>query len=152
MQYWGILVFSRKHNNMFIATLLFLGLLAGNFAFAAPAVCDKTVEEARLGETHSYDVAGEGRLYFHTAPNAACINKKVFVIPGDYLSAHTVAGKNAEWVSVNYMAKDGEDYSGWVKADRLKFTGASGSNMNDNKLKFYKKAMAAAKAGKMGVP
>ncbi len=137
---------------MLKAIFLSLGLFAGGVAFAAPAVCAKPVEEAHLGETHSFDVTGKGRLYFHTAPNDACINKKVFVIAGDYLSAHTVAGKQAEWVSVNYMAKDGEEYSGWVKTDRLMFTGASGSNMNDNKLKFYKKAMAAAKAGKMGVP
>ncbi len=129
-----------------------LGLFAANAAFAAPAICDQQVEEAHLGETHSFAVAGKGRLYFHTAPHDACINKKVFVIPGDSLSAHTIAGRKNEWVSVNYMAKDGEDYSGWVKTDRLKFTGASGSNMDDNKLKFYKKAMAAAKAGKMGVP
>lgn len=63
-------------------------------------------------------VIGTGRVHFHEAPDEACANKKIFVIPGDSLTIY--AGLEDEsWLEVNFIAKDGEDYTGWVKADRV---------------------------------
>ena len=64
-------------------------------------------------------VIGTGRVHFHTAPNEACANNKLFVIPGDGLTIYSML-EDKSWLEVNYVAKDGEDYTGWVKADRVK--------------------------------
>lgn len=63
-------------------------------------------------------VIGTGRLHFHEAPDGACANKKIFVIPGDSLTVYASL-EDESWLEVNYIAKDGEDYTGWVKADRV---------------------------------
>jgi hypothetical protein len=63
-------------------------------------------------------VIGTGRVHFHKAPDEACANKKIFVIPGDSLNIY--AGLEDEsWLEVIFIAKDGEDYTGWVRADRV---------------------------------
>jgi len=62
---------------------------------------------------------GAGRVHFHTAPNEACANNKLFVIPGDGLTIYSML-EDKSWLEVNYVAKDGEDYTGWVRADRVK--------------------------------
>jgi len=128
-------------------------LLSGSLAQAADIECNgKGVEELFLSVHHSFQVAGTGRLYFHTAPDARCIDKKVFVIPGDSLDARTVSGDKNEWVSVTYLKKNGEDVSGWVRAERLMFTGASGMNMTPEKAAYYTEAARKARDGKLGLP
>lgn len=64
-------------------------------------------------------VIGTGRAHFHTAPNEACVNKKIFVIPGDSLTIYSSL-EDESWLEVNFVAKDGEDYTGWVQANRVK--------------------------------
>jgi len=140
---------------MFKAAALFtLTLLTGAPALAQAAdVCKAEVpEEIILVERYQYKVAGTGRLHLHTAPYDKCINKKVFVIPGDSLTAYTEAGPNGEWTSVMYIAKNGDDYSGWVRTERLQFVGAMGGDMSPGKIKFYEKAAKEAAAGKLGSP
>jgi len=65
------------------------------------------------------EVIGRGRAYFYTAPDEACTNKKVFVVPGDALIIYSIL-QDESWLEVNFVAKDGQDYTGWVKADRVK--------------------------------
>ena len=135
-----------------IAAIAF-SLSAMSAAQADQVSCDgKGVEEVFLSERQTFQVAGAGRLYFHTAPDERCVDKKVFVIPGDSLNAFTVSGEKDEWVSVTYLKKNGEDVSGWVKAERLMFTGASGMNMTPEKVKYYNEAADKARAGKLGLP
>lgn len=100
-------------------------LFASNFSFAAGVSCEAVSAKAesqggalfpRLG----YKVVGKGRLYFYSAPDAAC-RTATFVIPKDHLIAYTEFGG---WLSVMYThPKTGEPSDGWVKADRLKVTG-----------------------------
>lgn len=71
-------------------------------------------------------VIGTGRAYFHTAPDEACANKKLFVIPGDGLTVYAML-EDQTWVQVNFVAKDGEDYTGWLKADRVEIGEAYGA-------------------------
>ena len=137
---------------MFRAIVGTLALCAATLAHAEPALCKVAPDESPLGLSYSFKVAGKGRLHFHSAPNDACIDKKVFVIPGDALDAAGVAGPNAEWVSVTYYPKDADMVNGWVRSNRLMFTGASGTNMTDAKHNYLTKAAAAAKAGKLGMP
>lgn len=68
-------------------------------------------------------VIGKGRAHFHQAPNAQCI-RKPFLIPGDRMVVHrTMPG----WVSVVYTSsKDGEEYVGWLKEERVELKGQLG--------------------------
>ena len=132
--------------------IVLVGVFAGSLAWAEPAVCKVAPTTAMLTETHQFKVAGQGRLYFHSAPDARCVDKKTFVIPGDALLAYKIAGANADWVSVNFTAKNGDEVSGWVTSKRLMFMGAFGGNMSAEDAADYKKAAAAAKAGKLGMP
>jgi hypothetical protein len=134
------------------ATLFALFLLSLHPFQGAYAACDTPKDEVHLPERFMYQVAGSGRLYLYKAPNEACLDKSLFVIPGDSLTAYTESGSQGEWTSVMYIAKDGEDYSGWVKTNRLKFRGAAGMDMTPEDIKFYQKAAAAADAGKLGSP
>lgn len=134
------------------ASLFTLALLAASPVLAADICKGDVPEEVVLAERYQYKVAGTGRLHLHTGPSEKCINKKVFVIPGDDLVAFTEAGENGEWTSVMYMAKNGDDYSGWVRTERLRFIGAMGGNMSPETIRFYQKAAQAAAEGKLGSP
>ena len=95
-------------------------------ASASAANCDAIYKQAQEKELRrvpvsSYRVTGAGRLYFHTAPDAACRDAKVFVIPGDKLTVYT---EYQVYVSVMYLnPKSGEDFMGWVETKRLELVG-----------------------------
>jgi hypothetical protein len=77
--------------------------------------------EVRLNPPSAYVVAGTGRLPFHLAPDAACRDKNIFVIPGDRLTAYS---EYQGYTSVMYLnPKTGQDFSGWVESKRLQFAG-----------------------------
>ena len=97
----------------------------------------------------TYEVAGSERLYFYTAPNEKCINKNSFVILNDVLFTYEEFGA---WTQVMFNSKTGEPTFGWVKTQRLKFTGAFGMELTAEDFKFYTDAAKVAKAGKLGSP
>jgi hypothetical protein len=77
--------------------------------------------EIRLNPPSAYKVGGTGRLPFHTAPDASCRDKKIFVIPGDRLTAYA---ELQGYTSVVYLnPKSGETFNGWVESKRLEFAG-----------------------------
>jgi riboflavin synthase alpha subunit len=51
--------------------------------------------------------------------------KGIFVIKGDSL---TVYKSYKDWFNVMYIAKDGEDYTGWVSSKQIKINGQYGNN------------------------
>jgi len=75
-------------------------------------------------------VIGTGRLHFHSAPDEACANKKLFVIPGDGLTVYSSL-EDETWLEVNFVAKDGEDYTGWVQANRVELGEPYGGPQDD---------------------
>lgn len=93
------------------------------------ADCSKLASTAKAREAyirppHSFELTGTGRLYFHSAPDAQCRSKAVFVVPGDRLIAYSAVD---DWYSVMYLnPKTGEDVSGWVRSERLKDRGTVG--------------------------
>jgi len=101
---------------------LLLNLSPSAFAAEAAVDCDALHEKANA-EAGSYrppvegKVIGQGRVYFHSAPNSACITKKVFVVPGDGLTVY--ASTEDGWDQVMYIAKNGDDFSGWVEEKRV---------------------------------
>ena len=64
----------------------------------------------------SFTVIGRGRLFFYSAPDERCIQKNIFIIPGDQVNAYT---EYSDFVSVMYIDSHGKDTEGWVKRDRL---------------------------------
>lgn len=129
-----------------------LALLIVNAVHAAGPACDVAPQDTPLPHRYSYVVAGTGRLHLHKAPDKRCADKRLFVIPRDSLVAYSDYGPEGEWTLVRYRAKSGKDYSGWVLTKRLRFTGATGPDISPAAQAYYKKAAAAAKAGKLGAP
>lgn len=108
---------------------LFSGL--SQAAVNCSALAEKTTGTA--GEFHPVvqaQVIGAGRLHFHDAPDEACTDKKLFVIPGDYLTAYSMTA-DEKWLEVNFVAKSGDDYTGWVEAERVKLGEPYGAPPDD---------------------
>lgn len=70
-------------------------------------------------------VIGNKKLYFYSSPDVQCKMDGVFVIKGDSL---TIYKPYKDWLNVMYIAKDGEDYMGWVSAKQVKVNGQYGKN------------------------
>jgi len=108
--------------------ILFLVLVCFPAAFAW-ADCAKLNEEATAKAAayyprESYAVTGTGRLYFYTAPSTECRDEKTFVIPGDSLVLYS---DYKGWYNVGFFnAKTGKDALGWVRPERLKYSGTLG--------------------------
>jgi len=64
---------------------------------------------------------GPGRLYFYTAPDDACRNPEVFVLPGEEIVGYaTMDG----FTKVMYISANHSQVStGWVKTEGLAYTG-----------------------------
>ncbi|NBF06438.1 SH3 domain-containing protein [Pseudomonas sp. Fl5BN2] len=100
-----------------------------------PVLAETAVDCATLSDNVSLEagayrppleakVIGAGRLHFHSGPNAACVNHTLYVVPDDVLTAY--ASSDNGWTQVMYIAKDGEDYTGWVEEKRLQLGGHYG--------------------------
>jgi hypothetical protein len=63
-------------------------------------------------------VFGEGRLYFYSAPDEECTNKKLFIVPGDSMEIFKAFDK---YSFISYKNQNtGKISSGWVVSERLK--------------------------------
>jgi len=128
-------------------------LLLSNAAYGAQITCGVDPNDAVSNDRQLwYEVAGSGRLYLYSGPDEKCLNKDLFVVPGDTLISYKDYGKDGEWSSVMYTSKSGKSVDGWVHTKRLRFTGASSRDMTPEAIKFYEKAAEAAKKGKLGRP
>jgi hypothetical protein len=112
--------------NLPVIAVILAACMALTAASASAADCAAIYKQAQEKELRrvpvsSHRVIGAGRLHFHTAPDAACRDAKLFVIPGDKLTVYT---EYQGYVSVMYLnPKAGEDFMGWVEAKRLEFVG-----------------------------
>jgi hypothetical protein len=97
-------------------------LLAVHFSTHAEMSCDLLDNENYKSDIYIYpagslyEATGTGRLFFHSAPDDRCIQKNIFIIPGDQVNAYT---EYSDFVSVMYIDSHGKDTEGWVKRDRL---------------------------------
>jgi hypothetical protein len=95
-------------------------LLFSSCALAETNYCNELNEETiNLGSTHRpyvAEVTGSNSLYFFTAPNAQCEDKNVFIVPGDLVTIHN---EYEDYSQISYSSKS-NDYSAWVRSDRLK--------------------------------
>jgi hypothetical protein len=90
-----------------------------------PAVFEQAEQEKEAIPTaqSARRVAGEGRLYFHTAPDKQCQSGNVFVVANDRLEAYAEHGEFTEVIYWNSRSRAGT--AGWVVSSRLTET-ASG--------------------------
>lgn len=93
-------------------------------AYAEPVdVCPTVFEKAELekeaipGAQAMRKVVGEGRLYFHTAPDRQCQLRTVFVVPNDRLEAFAEHGEFTE--VIYWSAKSRAGTAGWVVSARI---------------------------------
>ena len=70
-------------------------------------------------------VIGKGRLYFYSAPSERCKMEGVFVVTGDVLTVYKSIGG---WANVMYIARNGDDFMGWVLESRIMEVGQYGHN------------------------
>lgn len=68
-------------------TLFFFCLFICSSPYAGEETCKEPSKTMSLFPPLGYEVAGTGRLYFHTAPDNKCVKKDVFIIPGDKIMA-----------------------------------------------------------------
>ena len=86
-------------------------------------VCPSVFEKAELekeaipSEQALRKVVGDGRLYFHTAPDKQCQSRTVFVLPNDRLEAYAEHGEFTEVIFWNAKSRAGT--AGWVATARL---------------------------------
>ncbi|MDP4567846.1 SH3 domain-containing protein [Pseudomonas sp. LPH60] len=107
-----------------LLSLLPLQALAASTVDCATLSDNASLEAGEYRPPLEAKVIGQGRLHFHSGPNAACVNQKLYVIPGDGLTVY--ASSDSGWAQVMYIAKNGEDYSGWVEEKRLQLGGHYG--------------------------
>ena len=115
---------------MFKATVLVMILMtAASASYADQSICDRLLTQPENEQMHfspieGYKVVGEGKLSFHSAPDAKCRTNDVFVIPKDHLVGYS---EYKGWYSVMYVnPKTDEDFEGWLDSRRLESTGTMG--------------------------
>jgi len=108
-----------------VCLLLTCAMLAAAGARAADCAALAKEADARapaMLPPSSYVVGDAGRLYFHIAPDPACRDKDVFVIPNDRLTGYA---EYKGYISVMYLNPVSlKSYMGWVEAKRLQYQGA----------------------------
>ena len=120
--------------------------LHASIALAEPVdVCPTVFEKAEIekesipSEQSVRKVVGEGRLYFHTAPDKQCQLRTVFVVPNDRLEAFAEHGEFTEVIYWNAKSRVGT--AGWVVSSRVVETesangaGAAQTVMSSNSLR-----------------
>ncbi len=88
---------------------------------AEPVDCEILAENASLDERLPTPlpgkITGEGRLYFHHAPNDTCTERKAYIVPGDSVTVSNI--HSFGWAEVSYTSKNGAVYTGWVKQSHV---------------------------------
>jgi len=109
---------------MRINPLIWLSLLVSSGVEAA-SQCEDIDHDSYRGQVNitpvnsGYEVFGEGRLYFYSAPEEQCINKNIYMVRGDQVEAYA---EYNNYLFIIYFTKVGHEVSGWVKKNRLKST------------------------------
>lgn len=119
----------------YVKTLLLAGALASSLAsrtaWADAKQCKELAAQVNgpednfrppLGAT-AQPQAPSKRVYLRSAPLEQCAAGQPFIVHGDHV---TVYKPYKGWMQVMYIAKSGDDYSGWVKETELKLEGTMG--------------------------
>lgn len=110
--------------------LVFLFCCANQVCLADDSSCTKLAVEAEASGISYHPpfeakVIGNGKIGIYSSPNAECKINGVFVVKGNYL---TVYKSYKGWINVMYVAKNGEDFIGWLPESKVKIVGQYGNN------------------------
>ncbi|MFG6892057.1 hypothetical protein ACGYTX_08210 [Burkholderia pseudomallei] len=115
-----------------IVTLALCASFATSHARAEVSVECRRLAKATGGPDDNFrpplsaTVTGTGRAHFYSAPASQCIEKRVFLVPGDTV---TVYKSYKTWYQVMYVSgKTGEDFEGWVEEGRVRLGGHLGGD------------------------
>ncbi|MBY8610093.1 SH3 domain-containing protein [Burkholderia arboris] len=116
---------------MGIAMLVLGASLGANGAQAKSAVDCGQLNAAASGPDDNFrppafgKVVGAGRAYFYSAPDAQCMTKQTFIVPGDSVTVYKPHGR---WYNIMYVnGKTGDDFEGWVEQGRVHLDGQYGA-------------------------
>ncbi|MEB2501151.1 SH3 domain-containing protein [Burkholderia cenocepacia] len=116
---------------MGIAMLVLGASLAASGAHATRAVDCGQLDAATSGPDDNFrppasgTVIGTGRAYFYSAPDAQCMTKQTFIVPGDSVTVYKSHGR---WYNIMYVnGKTGDDFEGWVEQGRVRLDGRYGA-------------------------
>ncbi|SOT42096.1 putative exported protein [Burkholderia cenocepacia] len=116
---------------MGIAMLVLGASLAASGAHATRAVDCGQLDAATSGPDDNFrppasgTVIGTGRAYFYSAPDAHCMTKQTFIVPGDSVTVYKSHGR---WYNIMYVnGKTGDDFEGWVEQGRVRLDGRYGA-------------------------
>ncbi len=116
---------------MGIAMLVLGASLAASGAHARRAVDCGQLDAATSGPDDNFrppasgTVIGTGRAYFYSAPDAHCMTKRTFIVPGDSVTVYKSHGR---WYNIMYVnGKTGDDFEGWVEQGRVRLDGRYGA-------------------------
>ncbi len=114
-----------------IALLAIGASLVANGAQAKSAVDCGKLDAATSGPDDNFrppasgTVIGAGRAYFYSAPDARCMTKRTFIVPGDSVTVYKSHGR---WYNIMYVnGKTGDDFEGWVELGRVRLGGQYGA-------------------------
>ncbi|MDN7586135.1 SH3 domain-containing protein [Burkholderia seminalis] len=114
-----------------IAMLAIGASLVANGAQAKSAVDCGKLDAATSGPDDNFrppasgTVIGVGRAYFYSAPDAQCMTKRTFIVPGDSVTVYKSHGR---WYNIMYVnGKTGDDFEGWVELGRVRLDGQYGA-------------------------
>ncbi|SDR49372.1 hypothetical protein SAMN05443026_4808 [Burkholderia orbicola] len=117
--------------HMGIALLVLGASLGANGAQAKSTVDCGKLDAATSGPDDNFrppasgTVIGTGRAYFYSAPDAQCITKRTFIVPGDSVTVYKSHGR---WYDIMYVnGKTGDDFEGWVEQGRVRLGGQYGA-------------------------
>ncbi|EOH6072274.1 SH3 domain-containing protein [Burkholderia cenocepacia] len=117
--------------HMGIALLVLGASLGANGAQAKSTVDCGKLDAATSGPDDNFrppasgTVIGTGRAYFYSAPDAQCITKRTFIVPGDSVTVYKSHGR---WYDIMYVnGKTGDDFEGWIEQGRVRLGGQYGA-------------------------
>lgn len=82
------------------------------------AVLQGPETEHILSAENHYQISGEGRAWFYSAPADGCKSSTVFLVPGDGVSVQKQHAKSG-FSYLTYYTQDRRIVQGWIKTDRL---------------------------------
>lgn len=107
-----------------LKAIVLISLFSPFIAAASDSYCDQlqnlVKNETVNGQSNipasPFVAAAKNKVFFHTAPDASCIQQGKFVIVGDYLYAYKI---HKGFTYVNYFTAKGSEVKGWVNSSEL---------------------------------
>ncbi|MFD0912620.1 lysozyme inhibitor LprI family protein [Methylophilus luteus] len=92
------------------------------------SMCSAQHEELTLRPSFEAQLLGNTTAFLYSAPNRNCKLKNANVAQSSYFTVYGL-NKGHDWAYVMYIAKNGDDFMGWLPMSDIKIIGPYGSNV-----------------------